>query len=66
MPRAGSKTRVEFDARQILANWAGVDLTRINGLGLAAVMKTLSEVGPNLSRFAVSVWPSHLDGDAVL
>ena len=29
---------------------AGV--TRINGLGLAASMKILSEVGPNLSRFA--------------
>ena len=24
------KTRAEFDTRQILANWAGVDLTRIN------------------------------------
>ena len=51
-PRAGSKTRAEFDARQILANWAGVDLTRINGLGLTAVMKILSEIGPDLSRFA--------------
>ncbi len=50
-PRAGSKLRQEFDARQILANWAGVDLTRINGLGLAAVMKVLSEIGPDLSRF---------------
>jgi len=36
----------------MLANWAGVDLTRINGLGLAAVMKILSEIGPDLSRFA--------------
>jgi transposase len=51
-PRAGSKLRLEFDARQILANWAGVDLTRINGLGLAAVMKILSELGPDLSHFA--------------
>jgi transposase len=50
-PRTGSKLRQEFDARQILANWAGVDLTRINGLGLAAVMKILSEIGPDLSRF---------------
>jgi transposase len=50
-PRPGSKLRQEFDARQILANWAGVDLTRINGLGLAAVMKILSEIGPDLSRF---------------
>jgi transposase len=45
-PRAGSKLRVEFDARQTMANWAGVDLTRINGLGAAAVMKILSEIGP--------------------
>lgn len=51
-PRAGTKTRTEFDTRQIMANWAGVDLTRINGLGLAAVMKILSEIGPDLSRFA--------------
>lgn len=51
-PRAGSKQRAAFDARQILANWAGVDLTRINGLGLAAAMKILSEIGPDLGRFA--------------
>jgi transposase len=50
-PRVGSKLRQEFDARQILANWAGVDLTRINGLGLTAVMKILSEIGTDLSRF---------------
>ena len=50
-PRVGSKLRMEFDARQILANWAGVDLTRIDGLGLTAVMKILSEIGADLSRF---------------
>ena len=50
-PRAGSKQRKEYDTRQILANWAGVDLTRINGLGLAAVTKILTEIGPDLSRF---------------
>ena len=50
-PRAGTKSRTEFDARQILANWAGVDLTRINGLGLTVVMKILSELGPDLRRF---------------
>jgi transposase len=52
VPRAGSKTRAAFDTRQTLANWAGVDLTRINGLGLAAVLKILSEIGPDMSRFA--------------
>ena len=51
-PRAGSKARAEYDARQQLANWAGADLTRINGLGLDSVMKILSEIGPDLSRFA--------------
>ena len=51
-PKVGSKSRREFDIRQTMANWAGVDLTRINGLGAAAVMKILSEIGPDLSRFA--------------
>jgi transposase len=51
VPRAGTKVRQEFDARQVLANWAGVDLTRINGLGLAAATKILCEIGPDLSRF---------------
>ncbi len=32
-PRQGTKAREQFDARQRLANWAGVDLTRIDGLG---------------------------------
>jgi transposase len=35
-----------------MANWASADLTRINGLGAAAVMKILSGIGPDLSRFA--------------
>ena len=50
-PRAGSKLRAEFDIRQILANWAGADLTRINGLAATSVMKILTEIGPDLSRF---------------
>jgi transposase len=51
-PRVGSKARAEFDARQTLADWAGADITRINGLGLAAATKILSEIGPEVSRFA--------------
>lgn len=51
-PRQGSKSRLEFDARQALANWAGVDLTRIPGLGVTAVMRLLTEIGPDLCRFA--------------
>jgi transposase len=50
-PRAGSKLQKEFDVRQTLANWAGVDLTRINGLAVTAVLKILCELGPDLSRF---------------
>lgn len=51
-PRTGSKARASFDLRQALADWAGVDLTRINGLDVTSVMKILSEIGPDLSRFA--------------
>lgn len=51
-PRAGSKARAQFDVRQQLANWAGADLTRINGLGLDSVMTILSEIGTDLSGFA--------------
>ena len=42
-PKAGSKARLEFDAQQTLANWAGVDLTRINGLAVSLFWQ-LSEV----------------------
>ena len=52
LPRTGSKARAEHDIRQRLADWAGVDLTRINELGVTIVMKLLTEIGPDLSRFA--------------
>jgi len=51
-PRAGSKARAQFDVRQQLANWAGADLTRINGLGQDSVLTILSEIGTDLSGFA--------------
>lgn len=51
-PRQGTKSRAEFDVRKALANWAGVDLTRIDGLGVTVVMKLLTEIGPDVSRFA--------------
>jgi transposase len=50
-PRAGSQARREFDLRQMLADWAGADLTRIPGIGVGVVMTLLSELGPDLSRF---------------
>src|SRR6202795_1791409 len=46
------KNTPQFDARTALARWAGVDLTRINGLAVTTVMTILSEIGPDLSRFA--------------
>lgn len=49
--RAGKNTP-RFDLRTALARWAGVDLTRINGLAVSSVLTILSEVGPDLSRFA--------------
>ncbi|MHB1700324.1 MAG: IS110 family RNA-guided transposase [Acidobacteriaceae bacterium] len=49
--RAGKNTPA-FDLRATLARWAGVDLTRINGLAVTSVLTVLSEVGPDLSRFA--------------
>jgi transposase len=51
-PKTGSKQSAAFNLRQQLADWAGVDLTRINGLEVTSVMKILSEIGTDLSRFA--------------
>jgi len=45
------KNTPEFDARTALARWAGVDLTRINGLAVTSVLTILSEIGPDLRRF---------------
>ena len=49
--RSGKHTPA-FDLRTALARWAGVDLTRINGLAATSVLTVLSEIGPDLSRFA--------------
>jgi transposase len=49
--RAGKNTPA-FDLRTALARWAGVDLTRINGLAVTSVLTVLSEIGPDLRRFA--------------
>ena len=50
--QARGKNTPAFDLRTALARWAGVDLTRINGLAVSSVLKMLSEIGPDLSRFA--------------
>jgi transposase len=46
------KNSPQFDARTALARWAGVDLTRIDGMALGTALTVLSEIGPDLSRFA--------------
>lgn len=51
-PVTRRRNQPTFDARQAMANWAGVDLTRIDGLGASTVLKLLSEIGPDLSHFA--------------
>ena len=52
VPKRGGKNTPRFDLRTALARWAGVDLTRINGLAVTSVLTVLSEIGPDLSRFA--------------
>jgi transposase len=46
------KNTPSFDLRSALARWAGVDPIRINGLAVTSVLTILSEIGPDLSRFA--------------
>ena len=50
--KSRGKNTPAFDARQALAHWAGVDLTRIDGLGAHAALKLLAEIGTDLRRFA--------------
>jgi transposase len=50
--KRGSPNPLAFNARVALAGWAGVDLTRINGISEGVALTILSEVGPDLSRFA--------------
>lgn len=51
-PKRPGKNTPAFDLRMALAGWAGVDLTRISGLAVTSVLTVLSEIGPDLSRFA--------------
>ena len=46
-----SKNAPKFDLHRALMRWCGVDLTRIDGLQVTSVLKLLSEVGTDLSRF---------------
>ncbi|SHN23073.1 IS110 family transposase [Rhizobacter sp. OV335] len=51
-PAKRAKNLPQFDLRQALADWAGVDLTRIDGLGASVVLTVLTEIGTDLSHFA--------------
>jgi transposase len=47
------KNQLHFDARTLLHQWAGVDLSAIDGLETATVLSILSETGTDMSA-----WPS--------
>ena len=46
-----AKNAPDFDARTLLLNLCGVDLTRIDGIDVTTAFKVLAEVGADLSRF---------------
>jgi hypothetical protein len=49
--KSRAKNAPAFDLRSALYRWAGVDLTRIDGINATTVLKVLAEVGSDLSRF---------------
>jgi hypothetical protein len=51
--RKACKNAPDFDLRRYLDRWAGVDLTRIDGLDALTVQKVLTEIGVDMSR-----WPT--------
>ena len=46
-----AKNAPSFDARTLLLQMCGVDLTRIDGIDVTTALKVLAEVGADLSRF---------------
>ena len=46
-----SKNAPKFDARTLLLQMCGVDLTRIDGIDVTTAFKVLAEIGADLSRF---------------
>lgn len=46
-----SKNAPEFDARTLLLQMCGVDLTRIDGIDVTTAFKVLAEVGADFSKF---------------
>jgi len=50
--RSRAKNAPKFDVRTHLFGVCGVDLTRIDGIDATTALKVISEIGPDLSRFA--------------
>jgi transposase len=50
--RSKSKNAPKFDVREHLFKACGVDLTRIEGIDVTTAMTVISEIGPDMSRFA--------------
>jgi transposase len=50
--RRRARNAPKFDLREHLFKLCGVDLTRIDGIDVTTALAVISEVGPDLSRFA--------------
>jgi len=50
--RSRPRNAPKFDAREHLYKVCGVDLTRIDGIDVTTALTVISEVGPDMSRFA--------------
>jgi transposase len=49
--KRGGKNAPNFDVRDALREWAGVDLTQIGGIDVCTALKVLVELGTDLSKF---------------
>jgi transposase len=49
--KRGGKNAPDFDVRNALREWVGVDLTQIGGIDVCTALKVLVELGPDLSKF---------------
>lgn len=49
--KRGGKNAPDFDVRDALREWAGVDLTQIGGIDVCTALKVLVELGTDLSKF---------------
>ena len=50
--RSRARNAPRFDLREHLFKMCGVDLTRIDGIDVTTALAVISEVGPDMSRFA--------------